>query len=175
MGVTLSRSARPRKQLELQQMTEAKQCPWCEQWALKGKSCNYIFACGLDDHGNFHKGAGCGKSWCWQCGKKFCGRYIDPETGKRERNAREYHDTCCIQDPNFSYKDYCPGGHNSHCELRWARASEGIEAEGVERLGAAGTATATEAKGRGATATAEITEGAAALTLFHHSSFNKLL
>ena len=27
--------------------TDAKQCPWCERWALKDTACNYIFACGL--------------------------------------------------------------------------------------------------------------------------------
>jgi len=37
-------------------MADAKQCPWCKQWALKDRSCNYIFACGLDDNGTFHKG-----------------------------------------------------------------------------------------------------------------------
>ena len=41
---------------------DAKQRPWCNQWALKGKFCNYIFTCGLNDHSNFHKGVGCGKS-----------------------------------------------------------------------------------------------------------------
>ena len=99
---------------------EAKQCPWCERWALKDKSCNYIFACGLDESGNFKVQHGCGRSWCWFCGKKFCGTYIHPQTGRKTPNAREFHDaTCCTLEPNFIKEDFCQGGHNSHCETRW--------------------------------------------------------
>ena len=66
--------------------TEAKQCPWCERWCLKDDKCNYIFACGLDKKG-FHKDAGCGKSWCWGCGEKFCGQYYDPVSGLKMADA----------------------------------------------------------------------------------------
>lgn len=102
------------------QAMDAKQCPWCARWALKDNACNYVFACGLDERGNFHVGQGCGKSWCWQCGKKFCGTYIDPETGKRSLHRREFHDSfCCPMETGFNQLDFCPGGHNSHCEARW--------------------------------------------------------
>ena len=65
-------------------------------------------------------GAGCGKSWCWECGKKFCGMYCDPRTGALCPDRKESHDAlCCKQDVGFSHAAYCCGGHNSHCEARW--------------------------------------------------------
>ena len=99
---------------------DAKQCPWCERWCLKDAACNYIFACGLPSQRAFVVGAGCGKSWCWECGKKFCGLYIDPQTGHRSPTARDNHDTmCCRNEQGFVQADYCGGGHNSHCGKRW--------------------------------------------------------
>ena len=99
---------------------DAKQCPWCERWCLKDAACNYIFACGLTTKNKFHIGQGCGRSWCWQCGKKFCGQYYNPVTGVKEVNAKEQHSlSCCSSTPGFNQKDYCAGGHNSHCDKRW--------------------------------------------------------
>ena len=96
---------------------DAKQCPWCERWCLKDAACNYIFACGLTSNNKFHVGQGCGRSWCWQCGKKFCGQYYNPVTGVKEVSAKENHSSsCCCADAQFNQKDYCPGGHNSHCD-----------------------------------------------------------
>ena len=98
---------------------DAKQCPWCERWALKDAACNYIFACGLETAGTFKVGAGCGRSWCWECGKKFCSVYIDPSTGHKAPGAKENHGGCCSEEAGFSKEAYCCGGHNSHCEKRW--------------------------------------------------------
>jgi hypothetical protein len=99
---------------------DAKMCPWCERWCLKDTACNYIFACGLETNGKFHVGGGCGKSWCWECGKKFCGQYIDPTNGKRMSDARDNHDGgCCKNSVGFKQEEYCCGGHNSHCNKRW--------------------------------------------------------
>ena len=100
---------------------DAKQCPWCERWCLKDNACNYIFACGLQsEKSKFEVGTGCGRSWCWECGKKFCGQYIDVSTGRKTPNARENHNKeCCIQEKGFQQSEYCPGGHNSHCEKRF--------------------------------------------------------
>jgi len=98
---------------------DAKQCPWCERWALKDAACNYIFACGLETRGAFTVGAGCGRSWCWECGKKFCSVYIDPLSGKQIPSARDSHGSCCATEEGFSKEAYCCGGHNSHCEKRW--------------------------------------------------------
>jgi hypothetical protein len=101
-------------------MNDAKQCPWCARWCLKDDACNYIFACGLTMNGIFIVGAGCGRSWCWRCEKKFCSLYYNPETGSKSLTAREFHDTqCCLKEPNYKKDEYCPGGHNSHCEKRW--------------------------------------------------------
>lgn len=98
----------------------AKQCPWCARWCLKDMACNYIFACGLQTNGIFIVGTGCGRSWCWECGKKFCGQYMNPETCKKCVDARENHNTeCCVKESGFIQADYCSGGHNSHCEKRW--------------------------------------------------------
>lgn len=98
---------------------DAKQCPWCERWCLKDAACNYIFACGLDTAGTFRVGQGCGRSWCWTCGKKFCSPYYD-EKGSKLPTAKESHDACCSTESGFKQEDYCPGGHNSHCEKRWS-------------------------------------------------------
>ena len=105
---------------------DAKMCPWCERWCLKDDACNYIFACGLPadstlgSNNGFYVGAGCGRSWCWECGKKFCTPYIHPETGKKTPGAKEWHTaTCCSEEPGFDKTTYCPGGHNSHCDTRW--------------------------------------------------------
>jgi len=98
---------------------DAKQCPWCKRWALKDAACNYIFACGLETNNKFTIGGGCGRSWCWECGKKFCGIYYDEKTGQKLPSAKEHHSTCCMAEAEFKQDDYCPGGHNSHCEKRW--------------------------------------------------------
>jgi len=100
-------------------MEDPKQCPWCSRWCLKDKACNYIFACGLEESGKFIIGAGCGRSWCWQCGKKFCSLYYNPSTGTKASTAKENHDSCCQQEEGFSKETYCSGGHNSHCSQRW--------------------------------------------------------
>lgn len=99
---------------------EARECPWCKRWALKNISCNYIFACGLDFEGKFHVGLGCGRSWCFKCGGKFCGMYYNPETGKKNEGAIDNHTSdCCKKEHDFSELQYCQGGHDSHCDKRW--------------------------------------------------------
>jgi hypothetical protein len=98
---------------------DAKQCPWCARWCLKDTACNYIFACGLDAGRGFVIGSGCGRSWCWECGKKFCGQYHDEATGRRTETARDNHDAgCCVKEAGYKREDYCVGGHNSHCGPR---------------------------------------------------------
>ena len=98
-------------------MNDAKQCPWCERWCLKDSNCNYIFACGLTENNVFV--AGCGKSWCWECGKKFCGQMYDPKNGKKISNKTN-HGSCCKESKEFTNEqEFCGGGHNSHCGKRW--------------------------------------------------------
>ena len=99
---------------------DAKECPWCQRWCLKDNACSYIFACGLDDKGIFHIGFGCGRSWCWNCGKKYCTPYYNLETGVREVVAKDNHDAeCCRKESGFTEESYCPGGHSGHCPMRW--------------------------------------------------------
>lgn len=100
-------------------MNDAKQCPHCQRWALKDAACNYVFACGLTTEGVFKVGTGCGKSWCWQCGKKYCGIYMDPETGHKRADAKDMHAACCATEEGFKQEDYCQGGHSPHCHPRW--------------------------------------------------------
>jgi hypothetical protein len=99
--------------------TQAKQCPHCQRWALKDDACNYIFACGWTTNGTFQVGTGCGKSWCWECGKKYCGAYIDEHTGIKLSLAKDVHNSCCAQEKGFTQENYCPGGHSTHCRKRW--------------------------------------------------------
>ena len=99
---------------------DAKMCPWCERWSLKDNACNYIFACGLDTKYGFMKGHGCGKSWCWGCGKKFCGQYYNQQTGVKMPGAKDNHDSiCCTKEAGFKKEDFCAGGCSSHCAKRW--------------------------------------------------------
>ena len=95
---------------------DAKQCPHCGRWALKDAACAFVFACGLETNGSFVVGTGCGKSWCWTCGKKFCGAYIDSNTGKKLPTAQDVHGDCCKLEGDQD--QYCPGGHSSHCKIR---------------------------------------------------------
>ena len=100
--------------------TDAKQCPWCQRWCLKDAACDYVFSCGLDHGNKFHVGQGCGRTWCWTCGKKYCTPYTDPATGQRLQNAKDNHDPfCCKAEAGFKQEEYCGGGHSSHCSKRW--------------------------------------------------------
>jgi len=99
---------------------DAKQCPWCQRWCLKDNACDYIFSCGLDFKGKFNVNNGCGRSWCWGCGKKYCSQYHNPETGEKLGTAKDQHDgMCCRQEVGFVQEDYCPGGHSAHCPKRF--------------------------------------------------------
>lgn len=98
--------------------SEAKQCPHCQRWALKDAACSYVFACGLDEKNIFHKSSGCGKSWCWTCGKKYCGIYYN-SSGLKSTDARDSHSDCCKNEKGFIQDQYCQGGHSSHCKKRW--------------------------------------------------------
>ena len=100
-------------------MEDAKQCPWCQRWCLKDNGCKYIFSCGLEQKG-FIVGAGCGRTWCWGCGLKYCGLYYDPSSGTKSNGALDNHNsTCCSKEPGFVQAEYCGGGCSSHCPKRW--------------------------------------------------------
>ena len=95
------------------------QCPWCSRWCLKDDNCMFIFACGLDAKNVFHSELGCGNSFCFQCGLKYCGPYYDLKNSKKHMNARDQHDeSCCQKSSLFCPQQYCKGGHSSHCPPR---------------------------------------------------------
>lgn len=92
-------------------MTESHCCPWCGRHALKDLGCNYV-VCGRTNV--FNTGLGCGRPWCFSCGKKLCGR-VYAENGTLV-NSNEDHNTKhqpTTDDP-CEGPEYCPGGHNSH-------------------------------------------------------------
>lgn len=86
----------------------AMQCPWCGRWALKDAACNWV-CCGLDASG-FVVGAGCGRQFCFLCGRKLCGALFDAATGARQLHVHTNHSAACCG----VGADFCPGGHNSH-------------------------------------------------------------
>lgn len=97
----------------------AKKCPWCFRWALKDQACNHVI-CGVDTKRAFVVGHGCGRQFCFLCGKKLCARIHNPDTGKREPGRTSHTAICCAHtEPDFDRSQYCPGGHNSHCPKRW--------------------------------------------------------
>lgn len=89
----------------------ATKCPHCERWCAKDDNCNFVI-CGRAFDG-FRVGQGCGRPFCFQCGKKLCGQNYCPDTGVL-LDANENHDTCtgCVG------PEFCPGGHNSHRAAR---------------------------------------------------------
>lgn len=91
--------------------TDIQQCPHCGRYCVKDDNCNYV-VCGRAEANRFLPRHGCGRPFCFSCGKKLCGQMFDPETG-------------ALLDPNEDHNhpagyegcdgaEYCPGGHNSH-------------------------------------------------------------
>lgn len=94
-------------------------CPHCGELFCKDERCSFVF-CGLGGDNVFRVGFGCGKSFCYTCGKKYCGQHYDAKTGERLPSFRDKHDaTCCRIEKGFQMDDYCPGGHSAHCSVRW--------------------------------------------------------
>ena len=91
---------------------DAKQCPWCGTYWLKDEACNFVTCGNSTCFPHPPQGVpasvylnGCGKNWCFQCGKKLCSYSVHTET-------------CCKDDPHFQVDTFCPGGHHSHCPPR---------------------------------------------------------
>jgi hypothetical protein len=98
----------------------AMQCPWCQRWALKDDACNWV-CCGLESGSNaFVVGAGCGRQWCFSCGKRLCGVLYDSTSGQIHQGVSTSHGRrCCSAECKQAGLDpyessYCQGGHNSH-------------------------------------------------------------
>jgi len=99
--------------------SDVKMCPHCGEAFWKDERCSFMF-CGLGEDGIFRVGYGCGRSFCFECGKKYCGYHYDKLTGKKLPFFTEQHNsTCCQTENGFRKEDYCPGGHSSHCAQRW--------------------------------------------------------
>lgn len=93
---------------------ESMTCPWCLRPALKDRGCNFV-VCGRTCTG-FLVGGGCGRAWCFRCGKKLCGRMYDDSgalvDSNEDHNVGGGHNPS--EDDPCDGPDYCPGGHNSH-------------------------------------------------------------
>ena len=99
-------------------LDDGTQCPWCERWTLKDQACNHV-VCGVSTAGGFSLGHGCGRQFCFQCGKKLCAPVHDAETGARLGGRTSHSAACCPAEAGFAQEEYCPGGHNSHTSQRW--------------------------------------------------------
>jgi hypothetical protein len=88
-------------------------CPHCDRLCVKDDACNYV-VCGRTDTG-FKIGYGCGKPFCFLCGKKLCGQMYNEVTGEMiDSNEDHNHTTDEEQKIICSQNGYCLGGHNSH-------------------------------------------------------------
>ncbi len=115
---TFHNLADDKERQEVLGITGVKSCPWCGFAFEKDEKCSFMY-CGLLENGNFTS-LGCGRSFCWTCGKKYCGQHYDPETRQPTTGLKSQHDAnCCKQESGFMQDAYCPGGHSSHCPKRW--------------------------------------------------------
>jgi len=93
------------------------ECPWCSRVWAKDEACNWV-CCGLLADNKFAVGFGCGKQFCFQCGKKLCTLHFDPETGQKKESTSQHTKECCdVEAKERCVKhddEYCIGGHNSH-------------------------------------------------------------
>lgn len=85
-----------------------KKCPHCNHQCIGTCLTEYVI-CGYTDSHNGYDWKGCGKDWCFKCGKLLCKSW---ETDKLFLNMNRYHDgTCCnnhASDYNKIYpNDYC--------------------------------------------------------------------
>ncbi len=98
---------------------DVKQCPHCGGAFCKDENCSHVY-CGLDGRNQFRVGFGCGRCFCFTCGKKLCSQHYDPHTGVQLSTYKNSHDAiCCTLEPGFTKETYCPGGHSGHCAPRW--------------------------------------------------------
>lgn len=81
-----------------------KKCPHCNNIKIGTMETSYVI-CG---HGNGEKIFGCGKDWCFICGKKLC-----KEWGKNSLHLlenRNHNSYCCYkycEKNKKKYSDYC--------------------------------------------------------------------
>ncbi len=91
-----------------------KACPHCRRLALKDDNCNFVI-CGRSANNTFFVGMGCGKPWCYHCGKKLCGQNFCERTGQLiDANEDHNHTNDDAARARCEGLTFCPGGHNSH-------------------------------------------------------------
>jgi len=80
-----------------------KNCPHCSQISTDTIDKSYTI-CGYTDEHKGYDWKGCGKDWCFKCGKKLCKSW---ESDKLFLLLNRYHnDTCCKNDAIKNNKKY---------------------------------------------------------------------
>jgi hypothetical protein len=96
----------------LKEDTIKKACPHCHQLNVKEKTASYVI-CGYDVDG--YNWEGCGKDWCFECGKKLCKSW-DSHNLFLEDN-RKHNKKCCkdyAEHHNLNYEEefcFCKNNH----------------------------------------------------------------
>jgi hypothetical protein len=86
---------------------ERKPCPHCGHICTVAKDTEYII-CGYTDQNKGYDYQGCGKDWCFKCGKLLC-KIWDHDSLFLLMN-RHHNGECCknhAKENNNDYKDYC--------------------------------------------------------------------
>lgn len=85
-----------------------KHCPHCDN-SCKGTIETAYIICGYDDHLNGFNWKGCGRDWCFVCGKKLCKQWNENELYTDEQ--RNHNKECCkriAKKNNENYEEnYC--------------------------------------------------------------------
>jgi len=80
-----------------------KKCPHCNNQLTSRYGTDYVI-CGYQNTTNGYDWIGCGKDWCFQCGKMLCKKW---ETHKLHCESNRSHDEkCCSQHANEHGKKY---------------------------------------------------------------------
>lgn len=96
-----------------------KNCPHCKKPCIASPNQEYI-VCGYNDTHNGYDWIGCGKDWCFRCGKKLCKNWNNDSLFNPQNR---YHDKkCCRKDAeknglNYT-NDYC------QCSTSYVRRTE---------------------------------------------------
>jgi hypothetical protein len=91
----------------------SKHCPHCNHLVSVPNNTNYVI-CGYHDHNTGYDHKGCGKDWCFNCGKKLCKNWM--EHNLCLESNRIHNDECCklqAEKMNENYKEnYCQCNNN---------------------------------------------------------------
>jgi hypothetical protein len=87
----------------------SKNCPHCGYTKTTGKEENYVI-CGYDVNINGLDPKGCGRDWCFTCGKLLCKEW--PEHSLFLEGNRYHNKRCCYKHSVENKKDYA----NDYCQ-----------------------------------------------------------